>query len=268
MYTLAVTLKAGRKRGDSRMGSCPIPPSSRPTWRSETRRRSHTPLGLPWPWGVQRGRLPRTSADGWWVGGFSAYPALTACFIKGVGGGGGNRTRVREHSTLGSTCLAASLSLTVRCPTGRACERRARLGFSRATPGESHDELVWVDPRDWAHKHTQAEAGYLRLSSQSVVVVVGNYLCLQLDLRGLLRLGMHLRLCYPRRTQSPPSDGLCPPLYSRRAQLSRRRHVPQPALSSRSFWRCHSRSFSAARLSNLRLPLAMATSSFATAFFQ
>ena len=43
----------------------------------------------------------------------------------GIGGGGGNRTRVRKSSAVGSTCLAESLSLTIRYPTGREDEWRA-----------------------------------------------------------------------------------------------------------------------------------------------
>jgi len=42
------------------------------------------------------------------------------------GGGGGNRTRVRKFSALGSTCLSASIDLTGRYPTGREDNRRFR----------------------------------------------------------------------------------------------------------------------------------------------
>ena len=35
------------------------------------------------------------------------------------GGGGGNRTRVRKSSAIGSTCLSTSISLTTSYPTGR-----------------------------------------------------------------------------------------------------------------------------------------------------
>ena len=38
------------------------------------------------------------------------------CF---VGGGGGNRTPVREHSAIGTTCLVSSLALASRHPTNR-----------------------------------------------------------------------------------------------------------------------------------------------------
>jgi len=40
----------------------------------------------------------------------------SAAFWKEVGGGGGNRTRVRKHSTDSSTYLALSFDLT--CTTG------------------------------------------------------------------------------------------------------------------------------------------------------
>ncbi len=44
-------------------------------------------------------------------------------FFVGVGGGGGNRTRVRRHSPIGSTCLVPSFDLTPRAPTGRIPKR-------------------------------------------------------------------------------------------------------------------------------------------------
>jgi len=62
-----------------------------------------------------------------------------------IGGGGGNRTRVREPSAPGSTCLSASIDLAARYPTGREDERRSRMCFNRSTPGELHGELVRVD---------------------------------------------------------------------------------------------------------------------------
>jgi hypothetical protein len=61
------------------------------------------------------------------------------------GGGGGNRTRVREPSAPGSTCLSASIDLTERYPTGREDVRRSRMSFNRSTPGELHGELVRND---------------------------------------------------------------------------------------------------------------------------
>ena len=42
------------------------------------------------------------------------------------GGGGGNRTRVREFSAIGSTCLSRSISLTACYPTGRENKQRVR----------------------------------------------------------------------------------------------------------------------------------------------
>jgi len=36
-----------------------------------------------------------------------------------IGGGGGNRTRVRKSSAFSSTCVAVSFDLTVHSPTGR-----------------------------------------------------------------------------------------------------------------------------------------------------
>ena len=45
---------------------------------------------------------------------------------RNVGGGGGNRTRVRKHSALGSTCLADLLFLAGHYPVGRVGGPRAR----------------------------------------------------------------------------------------------------------------------------------------------
>lgn len=44
-----------------------------------------------------------------------------------VGGDGGSRTRVRESSAFGSTCLSQSISLVVCYPTGRENRQRAQI---------------------------------------------------------------------------------------------------------------------------------------------
>ena len=64
------------------------------------------------------------------------------------GGAGGSRTRVRKYSAFRSTCLAASLSLIVRYPTGREDVRRAQLGFSELALNIPQRDLVRVDPGD------------------------------------------------------------------------------------------------------------------------
>jgi len=46
------------------------------------------------------------------------------------GGGGGNRTRVRKPSTVGSTCLADSISLTFCYPNGRKNRKRFRKNLT------------------------------------------------------------------------------------------------------------------------------------------
>ena len=46
-----------------------------------------------------------------------------------IGGGGGNRTRVRKRSAFGSTCLAASFDLTESPPDGQGCETASLQGF-------------------------------------------------------------------------------------------------------------------------------------------
>ena len=65
---------------------------------------------------------------------------------RGIGGGGGNRTRVRKHSAFGSTCLAAPLLLTASPPDGQGSETASPLGFSEVLRDEGLHELVKFDP--------------------------------------------------------------------------------------------------------------------------
>ena len=62
-----------------------------------------------------------------------------------IGGGGGNRTRVRKHSAISSTCLARALYLTGCYPTGGEYRRRSQLRFDGSTLGALHRELVRID---------------------------------------------------------------------------------------------------------------------------
>ena len=62
-----------------------------------------------------------------------------------IGGGGGNRTRVRKSSAIGSTCLSRSISLTDHYPTGREDNQRFRLSFNESTPNVLHRDHVRVD---------------------------------------------------------------------------------------------------------------------------
>ena len=57
------------------------------------------------------------------------------------GGGGGNRTRVRKSSTVGSTCLADSIYLTFSYPNGRKNRKRIGRGIGSGngkTSGRGH----------------------------------------------------------------------------------------------------------------------------------
>ncbi len=63
-----------------------------------------------------------------------------------IGGGGGNRTRVRKHSAFGSTCLAASLLLAASPPDGQGSATASPLGFSEVLRDEGLHELVKCDP--------------------------------------------------------------------------------------------------------------------------
>src|SRR4030095_10108018 len=53
---------------------------------------------------------------------------------RGSGGGGGNRTRVRKPYIPGPTCLASSLILVARYPSGRGEARPAQGSFSEFGP--------------------------------------------------------------------------------------------------------------------------------------
>ena len=64
-----------------------------------------------------------------------------------IGGGGGNRTRVRKSSAFGSTCLSQSIDLADHYPTGREDNRRSQLSFNVSTLGELPRDLVRIDAR-------------------------------------------------------------------------------------------------------------------------
>jgi len=49
---------------------------------------------------------------------------LLELFGNLIGGGGGDRTRVRKSSAFGSTCLSTSIHLTACYPTGREDRQR------------------------------------------------------------------------------------------------------------------------------------------------
>jgi len=63
------------------------------------------------------------------------------------GGGGGNRTRVRQHSAYGSTCLVLSIDLAVNNPTDRALTA-ILIGFNNAAPGKLCCDLVSMRPTE------------------------------------------------------------------------------------------------------------------------
>ena len=116
--------------------------------------------------GTSRGRKTGTRASSGACGSERNAPAAAAWPIPsaGIGGGGGNRTRVRKCSALGSTCLAASFRLTGSPPDGQGCETASLQGFSGAGRGDRGRELVWVDP--W-NPHAQARGGQRLAAAQA-----------------------------------------------------------------------------------------------------
>ena len=99
------------------------------------------------------------------------------------------------------------MSLIARYPTGREDVQRAQLGFSELALNIPHRDLVRVDPGDLsAQAHVRP-----RTLRQVIKLLVRS--CrrwqlygLQMDLRGNLLLGMHLRFRDPRRSQVAPKD--------------------------------------------------------------
>jgi len=175
--------------------------------------------------------------------------------------------------------LILSITFAVCYPTGREHKRLARKGFNGSVPGRPHRVACVRRPPIRpcglrAHKHTRSEASGLKPLERS---------CRRWQLFACSRiyeedctLGMHLRLRYLRRIQVAPFSGIplehgTTALFHRSLQSFLRGmhragcHCRRQAcsLSMRRFWRCQSRSFSAARLSWSFLPLARPISSLA-----
>ena len=64
---------------------------------------------------------------------------------QNIGGGGGNRTRVRKSSAFGSTCVVDRLYLTEYRPTDRARSTAIPVSFSESVPDVLHRDLVRYD---------------------------------------------------------------------------------------------------------------------------
>jgi hypothetical protein len=58
------------------------------------------------------------------------------------GGGGGNRTRVRKPSALGSTCLALFILFNLPSPNRQGDQSAIPLGFSGSGPDFRHRDPV------------------------------------------------------------------------------------------------------------------------------
>ena len=74
-----------------------------------------------------------------------------------IGGGGGNRTRVRKPYIPGPTCLAVSLILVVHYPSGREDDRPAQERFSEPALSTLDPRACERVPRVWMHKHMPVE---------------------------------------------------------------------------------------------------------------
>jgi len=66
-------------------------------------------------------------------------PRVGGVNSRRIGGGGGNRTRVRKSSTVSSTCLAWSFDLTAHPPAGKLVlgELPGDLAASEVTPRDA-----------------------------------------------------------------------------------------------------------------------------------
>ena len=122
------------------------------------------------------------------------------------GGAGRNRTGVRKCFTLGSTCLAQSLDLTVRYPMGRNHARRFPLVLTSTVGTPVHASLAKVT----VQSVVQARAGEpltgikrlersCRRSQLTICRWIYEETCI---------LGMHLKLPDPRRSQVSPRPGI------------------------------------------------------------
>jgi len=96
-------------------------------------------------------------------------------YVRKIGGGGGNRTRVRESSANGSTCLAQPIIFNLPVPDGQG-DRSAIPNWVLANQVRTPVTAIPCDLTPEIH-HPQANGGQrlAGLSGESVVVVVGNY---------------------------------------------------------------------------------------------
>ena len=196
----------------------------------------------------------------------------------GIGGGGGNRTRVRELSALGSTCLSASIHLTHGYPTGRENHGRSRLGFNGSAPGALHRDPVRVDAPN--------------LNAQARLQWDGTLLGFRQRVRSCRRWQLYFADGFTRKSASSAcTSGFATHVETRSPPIS---HILTPAGAGsstrmvgaggadgkgdgaqrlpdfriRCFSRCQSRSFRVARLSWAFLPLARPISTLTRPRFQ
>ena len=92
-----------------------------------------------------------------------------------IGGGGGNRTRVRKYSAIGSTCLSQPIVFNLPAPDGQG----VRSAIPNWVLADQVRTPVTAIPCDFTPgtRRPQASGGQrlAGLSGESVVVVVGNY---------------------------------------------------------------------------------------------
>ena len=92
----------------------------------------------------------------------SPAPVVLGAEDREIGGGGGNRTRVREHSAFGSTCLATSFHLTESSPDGQGYETASPRDLTASSEAIEAASLCESTPGIRTHKHVTAE-GWLLL---------------------------------------------------------------------------------------------------------
>jgi hypothetical protein len=123
-----------------------------------------------------------------------------------IGGGGGNRTRVRKYSAFGSTCLADSINLIDCYPNGRESNQRFRKVLTNQRRTNIIAILCESTPVTGRISTYRADGTLQGIKLRVRSCRRWQLYKVQMDLRGILHLGMPLGFCYPRRSQVRPRE--------------------------------------------------------------